>query len=676
MKKNLLIVESPNKVNKLQSFLPNDWIVTSSRGHIKDLATWGTKLRLGLDLDNMIPSYIDIKANKDRIQEIKELSKKIDNIFLATDPDREGETIAYHIKSIIENKNANFKRITFNEITKKTVLDAIENFRDLDLDLIHSQESRRILDRIIGFRLSYLTNKKISARSAGRVKSAILKLIIDRENEIENFKIDYWWTIEAKEDNDHIFINVSKKNYSELKYKKNEDAIKILNELTGNLEFVEEKKSLITIKSPSPLEMATYLMAMYSVYSTPNSSATIAAQSLYEKGLITYPRTDSKRISSSEFITESKEYIIKNYGKEYYKGLQKISTKENVQDAHEAIRPVNINKTPSSLRDLKINEKRAYSLIWTTTIKSLMKNGKNQNIKSIYKDNIHYFSLNNSIIVDEGFRIVDEIQKETKEKTNKKILKIKREKFKSIEHKTKPPARYNQSSLIKLMKNSGIGRPSTYSGVTSGLLAYGYVVNFNNTLKPTEMAIEVNELLQTYFGDIINEKYTAEMEKILDIIALGEKDWQEYLKSFWKNFEPRINKVDEEVPKKPPIYIGRDCPECLESENPGKLIIKRGKFGEFISCDNFPICKYTEPLVPKIQPKKVENEKCPICSNDLVIREAKRTKRKFIGCSSYPECSYIKPEDQSIEILFNLNEISIEEKTKRLLNFNKKNKPT
>ncbi len=664
MAKNLLIVESPNKVAKLQKYLGDEWEVTASVGHIRDLATWGTPLRLGLDLDTMDPQYIDMKDKAEVIEHLKEAANRSKNIYLATDPDREGEAIARHIEDVISEEHIKAKifRVTFNEITKDSVLDAVSKPRELDYDLIHSQETRRILDRIIGFRLSYLTNKKISARSAGRVKSAVLKLIIDRENEIQKFVPEYWWTIEGELNDDESIINVTEDKYTEIKYDKESDATKVLKSLKGTLEYVDRKESNRTVKPPLPLEMATYLMAMYGSHSTPNASATMAAQSLYEKGYITYPRTDSKRISSTEFIESIEKYINNNYGKEYYQGVPEVKGKKGDQDAHEAIRPVDINVTPSSLKGLKVNEKRAYTLIWMTTMKAFMIEGKNKVVKDIYKDGKNFFAYKHSYPISEGFRVADGVK--PAEITEADVnLKVDLKKIKVNEHSTKPPGRYNPSSLIKLMKDVGIGRPSTYAGVTSGLVGYGYLENNGGALKPTPMAQEVNDLLQGHFGDIVNEEYTADMEQTLDKIAHGKQDWHNYLKKFWKMFEPRVEKANEEIPKKPPIYTGKSCPE--EDCDGGKLVVKRGPFGEFIACDQFPKCKHTESLIPKPKPRDT-GEACPNCGSHLVVREAKRTKTKFIACESFPKCEYIVPEDHTIEVLLDLGEITQEQKLQRV----------
>ncbi len=662
MAKNLLIVESPNKVAKLQKFLGDDWAVTASVGHIRDLATWGTPLRLGLDLDTMEPQYIEMKDKAEVIENLRTLAAESKNIYLATDPDREGEAIAYHIEAIIGETKSKIFRVTFNEISKESVLEAVKNPRELDDNLILSQETRRILDRIIGFRLSYLTHKKISARSAGRVKSAILKLIIDRENEIEKFVPEYWWTIEGALAQDESLVNVTEEKFTEIKYDKEAEAKKVLKSLSGKLEYVDRKESKRTVKPPHPLEMATYLMAMYGAHSTPNASATMAAQSLYEKGYITYPRTDSQRISSKEFIESIENYVNDNYGKEYYQGVPEVKHKKGDQDAHEAIRPVDINVTPSSLKGLKVNEKRAYTLIWMTTMKAFMIEGKNKVVKDIYKDGKTFFAYKHSYPLEEGFRVADGV-KPAKITDPDENLKVDLKNIVIHEHSTKPPGRYNPSSLVKLMKDVGIGRPSTYSGVTSGLVGYGYLENNGGALKPTPMAQEVNDLLQGHFGDIVNEEYTSDMEKTLDKIAHGKQESRRYLKKFWKEFGPRVDKANEEIPKKPPIYTGKNCPE--EDCDGGRLIVKRGPFGEFIACDNFPKCRHTEPLHPKPKPRDT-GEVCPECGKHLVVRETRRTKSKFIACEGFPRCTYISPEEHTIEVLLDIGEITEEQKLERI----------
>ncbi len=665
MAKNLVIVESPNKVQKIQSFLPSkkdEWLVMSSVGHIRNLSTWGTRLRLGIDLDKMEPQYIELKDKKEIIVDLQKEALKAENIYLATDPDREGEAIGWHIKTVIEevlkkdHKDVNFYRVSFDMITKEAVLEAIEHKGKLNMDLVHSQEARRMLDRIIGFRLSFLTKKKVQAQSAGRVKSAALRMIIERQDEIDKFVPETWSTIEGIDTKKNItMINVDAKNFSTIEYETNKAAALVLKKLTGNFTFIDRKTRTITINPPKPLEMATYLMGMYTNYKMSNTSATIAAQKLYEKGIISYPRTDSTRIGDEKFVKTVKEYVKTFYDEKYYLGKPQTKAAQGDQDAHEAIRPADIEQSPQVIKDLKINEKKAYTFIWQTTIKAFLTPGKNKTLTDVYQDKENYFVIRSSIPIELGFRIVDGLKliKETAPKTE---IKLEIDFLKVIDHETKPPAKYNQASLIKKMKEVGIGRPSTYANTTQGLINYQYLESKGGTLTPTELAYEVNHLLQkeAKFDDIINEEYTSWMEKQLDLIARKKVDGKKFIKDFFFMFEPRIEEADLNVKPKPPVYIDEKCPECGK-----RLEIKRGRFGKFIACENFPECKYSAPLVKKEPPLDV-NRKCPECGAPLVMRTS-RYGTKFIGCSNFPKCNFIEKQEKTAEILLDLGEITKEQ---------------
>ncbi len=658
----LIIVESPNKIEKIKSFLGKDWDVTSSVGHIRDLKIWGTRMNLGINLDTFEPIYIETKDKADVIDELRKKALKANDVYIATDPDREGEAIGYSIKKVLTtsekddvelNKKIEFHRISFNEITKDAVLDAIktQSKNSLDLNLINAQEARRMLDRMIGFRLSSLTKKKVQAQSAGRVKSVVLKTIIDRENEIKNFKPIFWWTINGEVKKD-IPITLVSKDFKEIEFQTKKNAEKSYKTLTGNLELLEVKKTKRTINPPKPLEMATYLMGMYSTYGMANASATRAAQSLYEKGIISYPRTDSTRISSKEFIKTSEKEIIKRYGKELLVGVP--TTKKGGQDAHEAIRPTEIKNSPDVIKGLKINEKKVYTFIFNTTLKSMMIPGKNISVREFYKDGDQILSFKKSFVSEPGFRTVEGVVATEYIEPKSKTLKIDVKKLNIVDNQTKPPARYNQSSIIKKMKEEGIGRPSTYSNTTYGLIQYKYVDVQGGQLVPTELANEVNELLidKAGFKDIINVEYTSEMERELDMIAKGDLNRHKFLKKFWNDFEPRVDLALETVEVKPPIFIGRKCPECED----GELIKKRGRFGEFIACINFPDCKHSEPLVKKPKPvviKEADHGLCPKCGSHLVARDS-RYGTKFIGCSAFPKCDYIMEKDKTQEVLIDI----------------------
>lgn len=667
MTKNLVIVESPNKISKIKSFLnEKDWDVISSVGHIRDLKIWGTQLHLGIDLENMKPIYIDIKDKKEVIEEIKKKALKSKNIYIATDPDREGEAIGFHISEIIKqgiNENPKNKihvdlyRASFNEITKPAIEKAIKNSTNLNMKLVESQEARRMLDRMIGFRLSSLSKKKVQAQSAGRVKSVVLKMIIDREEEIKRFKPEYWWTILGEIKKEELLTNVDV-DLKEIAYETKNKAEVVLKELTGNFKYIDTKITNRTINPPKPLEMATYLMGMYTNYGMSNSSATMAAQSLYEKGLISYPRTDSTRISSKEFIIKAKKRIISLYGNNYYLGVQEAKAE---QDAHEAIRPTDISKSVDLINGIKINEKKAYDFIYKITLKSMMIPGKNQAIREVYQDGKYNFILKKSIIIEPGFRVLDGavFGKYIKPK---ETVKLDKKKLEIIENSTKPPSRYNQSSIIKKMKEEGIGRPSTYSATTWGLIQYKYVEKLNGSLVPTELAIEVNDLLikKANFKDIINVEYTSKMETILDKIAEGNAKKEDFLKKFWKNFEYRVEDAEVTVEIKPPEFIGKKCPKCNH-----ELIKKRGRFGEFVACSNYPECKYTEPLVKKPKPIEIKEDYglCPKCGAPLIARESKYG-TKFIGCSTFPKCNFIMEKEKTAEILLDMGLIDKKSKKK------------
>lgn len=650
MVKNLVIVESPNKIKKIKGFLKNsgdqkdhqDFEVISSVGHIRDLEKKGD-YRLGINLETMEPMYKVIPEKENVVAELNEFTKNAQNIYLATDPDREGEAIAWHIKEVIKknlNKDKKVERIVFNEISKEAILNSLKNPREINKDLIDSQEARRMLDRIIGFRLSFLTRKKISAPSSGRVKSSVLKLIIDKEDEIKRFVPEKWWTIEHEINKDDKLINVDDKKNSLIKYKSRGEAEAIHSLLQNKFDFLKQVKREITINPPKVLEMSTYLMGVYSRFGYSNSRATFVSQKLYEEGLITYPRTDSKRISNS-FIDSAKKYISSKFG-DLFSPPKVIKQAKNVQDAHEGLRPVDVNVHPDNLDVKKMgkSEIKVYRYIWETTLKSLMKPGKNFSIKNIYLNNGIRFVRKFSIPSFLGFRVLDgnieDNNKLIKEGQSNFQIKDKKD-IKVLDHETPTPSRYNQSSIIKKMKDEGIGRPSTYSSVVSGLKKYNYIDFAEKNFMPTELGDAANKLLQENFKDIVNEKYTSSMESDLDDIANSKKDKIKYLKEFWDFFETRIELTDKIIEKRIPEFVGRKCPD-----DNGSLVYKWGRYGKFIGCQNFPVCRYIEALEKK-SPEIVPDRKCPKCESDLVYRQSKRRgNSKFIGCSNYPECTFIE----------------------------------
>lgn len=649
MKKNLILVESPNKIKKIQSFLDDkQFKVMATVGHVRDLSNKGA-YGLGVELETMHPTYKIPRDKREVIKEIKRAAEDSSIVYLATDPDREGEAISWHIKDLIANqqitkefnldliKDIKFYRIVFNEITKEAVLEAINHPRDIDMNLVHSQETRRILDRMIGFRLSSFAKSKIYARSVGRVKSVALKLIIEREKEINKFKPEFWYTVQKELKDDVLVFNVDK-DLNEIKYKTKQEADNLLKKLGKDFNFTKREEKLIKVNPPKPFEMATFLMAMYSKFGMSNAQSTFVSQFLYEKGLITYPRTDSIRISSQSFIQSLEEFISNRYGKNLFQKPNLVKN-DNSQDAHEAIRPSDINLTPE-LSGLKGNELKAYKHIWETTIKSFLPAGTNISVKDIYENNKELFVIKKTFIKDLGFRVVDEkIPKEDQEII--KTLNIKE--LDVIEHQSKPPARYNFASLIKTLKEDGVGRPSTYSATTTGLIKFNYVTSEKGVFKPTELGFEVDTLIQKDFNDLINEKYTSKLEQDLDLIAEGKMKEFDFLKDFWDKFSARVEDSSKTTEAKVLEEVGRNCPECG-----GKLIYRWSRFGKFISCENFPTCKYSESLVKKEPPKEV-GRNCPQCEKPLIIRKS-RFGSEFIGCSGYPNCKHAEfPEKEKTD---------------------------
>lgn len=662
----LIIVESPNKIKKIQEFLnsfeskKNSFKVIASFGHIRDLKKYGTQLRLGIDLETMNPQYVVLKDKKTVVDAINKEASKAKNIFLATDPDREGEAIAWHISEIIKDKqDKNIYRIIFNEITKQAIIEAINFPKKIDENLVQSQESRRMLDRIIGFRLSYLAQKKLSSKSAGRVKSCALKLIIDRENEINAFIPEYWWTI-VGEINEHLFLKNVNDSYKKIEYSSEEEANEVLKKLTNNFIFKKRLEKKVIVKKPKPLEMATFLIGAYNQYGLSNQQAIIAAQSLYEKGLITYPRTDSTRISSKDFISEISNYIEKEYGKKYY-SLYEQSTGNKIQDAHEALRPTSILDKVENISDLTDIEKKVYEFIWKTTLKAFLIDGVNLVIYDIYDNNSYSFLLKQSVIFEPGYRIIDGEKKSKFSSEAIQEIVLNNDKIYVKKNSTHPKPRYNQASIIKKLKNVGVGRPSTYGTIVSGLLKYDYIEKSNSHLLPTKDGIEVNNLLTEFFGDIINETYTSQVEEYLDQISLGELDGKKFLLEFWKEFEPRINVVDESVERKTPEFVNKKCPNC-----DGELIYKKSRFGKFIGCINYPDCKYIEKINGNtFTPIKI-NQKCSKCNKgELIIRKSKFN-TYFIACENYPKCKYIMEKQIAAPIIKeNLNNYDIDNLNKK-----------
>ena len=638
MGKNLVIVESPTKTKAIEKYLGSDYKVVSSKGHIRDLATSG-KFGFGVDLENHFePNYVPIKGKKKDIMSLKNDVQKAKMVYLATDPDREGEAISWHLKDTLDLKDDEYERVVFNEITKNVVRDAFNHARKIDDDLVHSQETRRILDRIIGFRLSKLMQSKTGGKSAGRVQSVALKLIVDREREIESFKEEEYWTVTAKFADMEASLDTVDGKKADLKTEEETD--KVIDGLDSkfiisNYETKPKKKA-----SKYPFITSTMQQEAISKLGFSAKKTMQVAQKLYEGidiendtiGLITYMRTDSVRLSD-EFIKSSYAYIRNSYGKEYIGYVKKSKKRENVQDAHEAIRPSSINRTPDSIKKyLTKDEFKLYEMIYARALASLMSDAKLNQTSITLDNNNTTFKASGSVLVFDGYLKVYDKFESSENKVLPKLKvgdELKAKEIVKDQHFTKPPARYTEAKLIKAMEELGIGRPSTYASTISTLTQRGYVKIIEKKLNPTEVGITTTDKLQEFFSDLINVKYTAKMEEDLDKVAEGKKVWYKILESFYKEFEPEVENAFDKMEKKEDEETGEVCPKC------GKpMVIKNGRYGKFEACSGYPECKYIKPK----EKKPVEEVcKCPKCGGMIVERKTRRGKL-FYGCGNFPKC--------------------------------------
>ena len=638
MGKNLVIVESPTKTKAIEKYLGSDYKVVSSKGHIRDLATSG-KFGFGVDLENHFePNYVPIKGKKKDIMSLKNDVQKAKMVYLATDPDREGEAISWHLKDTLGLKDDEYERVVFNEITKNVVRDAFNHARKIDDDLVHSQETRRILDRIIGFRLSKLMQSKTGGKSAGRVQSVALKLIVDREREIESFKEEEYWTVTAKFADMEASLDTVDGKKADLKTEEETD--KVIDGLDNkfiisNYETKPKKKA-----SKYPFITSTMQQEAISKLGFSAKKTMQVAQKLYEGidiendtiGLITYMRTDSVRLSD-EFIKSSYAYIRNSYGKEYIGYVKKSKKRENVQDAHEAIRPSSINRTPDSIKKyLTKDEFKLYEMIYARALASLMSDAKLNQTSITLDNNNTTFKASGSVLVFDGYLKVYDKFESSENKVLPKLKvgdELKAKEIVKDQHFTKPPARYTEAKLIKAMEELGIGRPSTYASTISTLTQRGYVKIIEKKLNPTEVGITTTDKLQEFFSDLINVKYTAKMEEDLDKVAEGKKVWYKILESFYKEFEPEVENAFDKMEKKEDEETGEVCPKC------GKpMVIKNGRYGKFEACSGYPECKYIKPK----EKKPVEEVcKCPKCGGMIVERKTRRGKL-FYGCGNFPKC--------------------------------------
>ena len=639
MSKNLVIVESPSKSHTIEKYLGSDYKVLSSKGHIRDLSTKG-KYGLGVDVENNFnPDYVILKGKKKDVETLKKEAKKADHVYLATDLDREGEAISWHLYKCLDLDENKYSRIVFNEITKPAILESLKHPTKIDQNLVNSQETRRILDRIIGFRLSKLIQSKTDGTSAGRVQSVALKLIVDKEREIEAFNSEEYWTITANfNDFDAELYNY---NHKDIEIKNEEEANDILSKLGNTFKIESVDKKSKNKKSKYPYTTSTMQQDASNKLNMNAKKTMSVAQKLYEgielenetTGLISYMRTDSVRLSD-EFVGETYKYIESKYGHEYVGLVKKAKKTENVQDAHEAIRPTDIKRDPLSVKKYLTNDEyKLYRMIYFRALASLMSDAKTDNTTVILDNNNYQFKATGQIVTFDGYLKVYSDYEDATEKalppldTYKSNVLVSTDIVKE-QHFTKPPARYTEAKLIKEMEELGIGRPSTYAKTMDNIKTRGYVNVVDKKFVPTEIGIEITDKLQQSFNHIINVEYTANMENDLDKIALGNLVWYKVLDKFYKEFEPALKEAFDAIPKKEVKETGESCPECGSP-----LVIRRSRYGEFVACSNYPKCKH----IKNEERQTFEICDCPNCDGKIIEKKSKRGK-VFYGCNNYPKC--------------------------------------
>ena len=657
MAKNLIIVESPAKSKTIKKFLGSNYTVVASNGHVRDLP----KSQMGVDFDNDFePKYITIRGKGELLASLRKEVKKADKIYLATDPDREGEAISWHLFFALKLDPKKTKRITFNEITKNAVRQAIKESREIDMDLVDAQQARRVLDRIVGYSISPLLWQKVKrGLSAGRVQSVALRIIADREAQIDAFIPSEYWSLEAEFPIKGCRKPLLAKYYGNPKKQENigkEELGKIYNELKGaTYEVSEVKKGERSKKPPLPFTTSTLQQECAKHLNFATSKTMRIAQQLYEGvavkghgtiGLITYLRTDSTRISQ-EADAECKEFIRENYGEENVIGnaVQKKDDKK-IQDAHEAIRPTYVNLTPAAVKDsLSRDQFRLYQLIWKRFVASRM-NAARYETTSVKIDAGKYrFTSSGSKIVFPGFLSVYQ-NEEDKAENNAALHKVAQgDVFREVElkqeqHFTQPPAHYTEASLVKELEDLGIGRPSTYAPTISTLISRRYLAKENKNLYLSDLGDIVNKIMISAFPSIVDVNFTATMETLLDGVAEGTVEWKSIIRNFYPDLKEAIEHAEQALEK---IEIEDEVTDTI-CENCGRnMVIKYGPHGKFLACPGFPECRNTKPYFEKI------GVKCPKCGGEIVIKKTQKG-RRYYGCENYPECEVMTWQKPSKEI--------------------------
>lgn len=666
-KKTLVIVESPSKAKTIGKFLGGHYKVLASVGHVRDLP----KSKLGIDVENDFePQYISIRGKGDIIKELKREAKNASKVYLATDPDREGEAISWHLAFLLGIDITKPCRIVFNEITEKTIKAAVKNPRPIDIDLVDAQQARRVVDRLVGYQISPLLWRKVRrGLSAGRVQSAALKILCDRENEIKDFKPEEFWNITAEFEKDKTFTaKLSEYKGKKLVVENEEQNNAILKELQSGkyvVESIEEKDRMR--KAAAPFTTSSMQQDAANKLNFSTRKTMMVAQQLYEGieikgkgtvGLVSYIRTDSVRISD-EARESAKDYITGKIGLEYYGGSIYSNKKKDVQDAHEAIRPSYAELEPDSIKDsLTKDQYNLYKLIWNRFIASQMAPAKFKAVNAVITNGDYNFKAAGTKLLFDGFL---KIYNSAKEKEEDKILpniregeELKLVKVEGEQNFTQPPARFTEASLVKELEDKNIGRPSTYAPIVATLLDRKYISKDKKSLVPTELGFIVIDMMAQYFKEIVDVGFTAQMEDNLDDIEIKGVNWREVVGSFYGTLKDELDVADKEIEKVEfeAELTGETCEVC------GKpMAVKYGRFGSFAACTGYPECKNTKPLVQST------GVKCPKCGKDIVIRRSKKG-RVFYGCSGYPACDqsyWNKPINKECP---KCGELLVEKKTK------------
>ena len=641
MKKNLVIVESPAKAKTIEKYLGRNYKVLASVGHIRDLK----KSTMSIDFENNYePEYINIRGKGPLINDLKKEAKKAKQVYLASDPDREGEAISWHLAHILNLDETDKNRVVFNEITKDAVKNAFKEPRQIDMDLVDAQQARRVLDRIVGYSISPILWKKVKkGLSAGRVQSVALKLIIDRENEINAFKPEEYWTIDGtfKKGARQFQASFYGMNGKKMKLATNDNVKNVLSHIEGD-EFTVESVEKKERKRNAPLPYTTSSMQQDAAnkINFRTRKTMMVAQQLYEginigsgvQGLITYMRTDSTRISPVA-QNEAATFITDRFGEKYSKHGSRVRNASGAQDAHEAIRPSSVFNTPENIaKYLDKDQLKLYTLIWNRFVASQMTAAVFDTMSVKLEQNGVQFAANGSQVKFDGYlAIYNDSDKNKMLPDMEKGDTVKRVNTNPEQHFTQPPARYSEATLIKTLEENGVGRPSTYAPTIETVQKRYYVKLVSKRFEPTELGEIVNSLIVEFFPDIVNVKFTADMEAKLDDVEVGKEQWQKVIDEFYKPFEKEVAKAETEMEK---IQI-KDEPAGFDCEVCGSpMVIKLGRYGKFYACSNFPDCRHTQAIVKEI------GVECPKCHKGQIIERKTKRNRLFYGCNRYPDCDF------------------------------------